>query len=124
MPHSNLDSIYMLQKALNTKKGMKILFNRSQFFSEEQQRPVTIYKISQAVWDPERKRNNHKELFTAASQIQIVLFLRNLWKLVNDEPVPLTNKLGGAEDFEAKWAKFEAEWRLSNNINAHKSKGG
>ena len=44
MPTSNLEMIRKLQIALNS-KGYRILFNRSQFYSEEQKRPVTMYKV-------------------------------------------------------------------------------
>ena len=98
--------IYRLQVALNS-KGMRILCNRSQFFSEQQNRPVTIYKVSQSVPDDQTGKNHHVELFSSASQIQCVLFLRNLWYLINDKEIPPTNEIKGAEDFQRKWDEFE-----------------
>lgn len=105
MPASNSVMIHKLQIALNS-RGMKILCNRSQFYSEEQKRPVTIYKIAQSIWNPEAQKNTHKELFSSASEIQVVLFLRNLWYLINDKPIPPTNKMKGSAIFEAKWNEF------------------
>lgn len=114
MPHSNTDMMRKLQVALNS-KGMKILCNRSQFYSEQQNRPVTIYKVSQAVFDKEKGKNKNIELFSSASQIQAVLFMRNLWYLVNDIEIPPTNEMKGAVEFERKWKEFETNWKLSNN---------
>lgn len=103
MPRSNLDMIYKLQFALNA-HNMRIILNRSQFYSEQQNRPVTIYKVLQSrITDV---KSQHVELFSAASQIQIVLFLRNLWYAYNGNPIPPTNQIKGAEDFENKWNAF------------------
>lgn len=114
MPHSNLDMIHRLQVALNS-KGLRILCNRSQFYSEQQNRPVTVYKVSQSIYDPEKGKSRHIELFSAASQIQIVLFMRNLWYLINGREIPPTNNMKGAAQFEEKWRNFEEQWKLSNN---------
>lgn len=105
MPSSNSTMIWKLQVALNS-KGLRILCNRSQFFSDQQNRPVTIYKISQSVKNETTGKNNHVELFSSASEIQIVLFMRNLWYAVNGKPIPPTNKVKGAEVFEEAWETF------------------
>jgi hypothetical protein len=105
MPASNSQMIHKLQIALNS-RGMKLLCNRSQFFSDEQNRPVTIYKICMSVWNEESNKYNHKELFSSASQIQVVLFLRNLWYLINEQEIPKTNEMKGAAVFQASWDTF------------------
>lgn len=106
MPTSNSTMIWKLQFALN-QRGLRVLINRSQFYSEEQKRPITIYKISQSVYNEETNRTNHKEIFSSPSQIQIVLFLRNMWNLVNDKPIPpISHKIKGFAEFENKWAEF------------------
>ena len=108
MPHSNSEMIYKLQVALNS-KGMRILCNKSQFFSDQQNRPVTVYKISQSV-PQESGKNKHEELFSTTSQIQCVLFMRNLWYLIQNKPIPPTNQIKGAEDFQSRWDEFERQW--------------
>ncbi len=85
---------------------MKILVNRSQFFSDEQNRPVTMYKIAQSIYDETTGRYHHKELFSSASEIQVVLFMRNFWYLINDKEIPPTNNIKGAKVFENKWKEF------------------
>lgn len=105
MPSSNSTMMYKLQFALNS-RGMRLLSNRSQFFSEQQNRPVTIYKLSQSVTNEQTGKNNHIELFSTPSQIQMVLFMRNLWYLINDMEIPPTNQMKGAEVFEHAWQEF------------------
>ena len=109
--------IYKLQVALNA-HNMRIILSRQQFFSEEQNRPVTIYKVSQSRATDIKVQ--HIELFTSASQIQIVLFLRNLWYAYNGNPIPPTNQIKGAEDFENKWNAF-SDIELQNCIEYAKS---
>ena len=119
MPASNTTMIWKLQVALNS-KGCKILSNRSQFYSEEQKRPVTKYIVSQSR-KTESGKNRHVELFSSYSQIQIVLFMRNLWYLINDKPIPETNHMKGADEFTKKWNDFmnsetkEVLQEISNN---------
>ena len=88
---SNTTLIRKLQTALNT-KGMKILYSTTQFYSEDQDRPVTMYIIKRAVYDVEKGKNINIELFKSTSQIQIVLFLRDMWYEVNGKEVPQGNE--------------------------------
>lgn len=112
MPTSNSQMIYKLQVALNS-KGLKILCPRSQFYSDQQHRPVTLYKVEQSIWNDELGKYNHKTLFSSASQIQVVLFLRNLWYLVNGKEIPPTNRMKGAAEFDRKWKEFEENFTLN-----------
>lgn len=113
MPSSNSDMIRKLQIALNS-KGQRILCNRSQFYSEQQNRPVTIYKVMQSVFDANTGKNKHIELFSSASQIQVVLFMRNFWFLIQGKDIPPTNEMKGAAEFSVKWKQFEEQWREAN----------
>jgi hypothetical protein len=90
MPNSNSTMIKKLQTAING-KGEKLLYNTSQFYSEDQKRPVTMYHIKKAVWDEQKQRNQNTELFKSTSQIQIVLFLRDYWYKLNNIPLPTDN---------------------------------
>lgn len=114
MPTSNSQMIHKLQFALNS-RGMRILCNRSQFYSDEQKRPVTIYKVCQSVFSEQTGKTQHKEIFSSASQIQVVLFLRNLWDYINDRPIKPTNGIKGAAVFEQKWQEYLDSLELSNN---------
>ena len=93
MPASNSTMIHKLQQAINS-RGYKILYNKTQFFSDKQNRPVTMYIIKQVIpnEDPE-KRNKYIELFSTTSQIQIVLFLRDFWYDINGWEIPADNEM-------------------------------
>ena len=84
---SNSILIHKLQQALNL-RGEMILYNTSQFYSTEQDRPVTVYHVKKAVWDEKKGKNINIELFKSTSQIQILLFLRDMWYEVNGWELP------------------------------------
>ena len=92
MAASNITLIKKLQKAINS-RGEKILYNTSQWYSEKQQRPITVYHIKKAVWDEEKQKSRNIELFKAYSTIQILLFLRDYWYEINNIPIPDDNEI-------------------------------
>ena len=65
----------------------------SQFYSAQQNRPVTIYHIKQAVYDEASGKYRNIELFSSTSQIQIVLFLRDMWYDINGIEIPQNNEV-------------------------------
>lgn len=89
---SNSVMIKKLQQALNA-KGCKLLYSTSQFYSQQQDRPVTMYVLKQAVWDEESGKHKNQELFKTVSQIQMVLFLRDMWYEVNGWEIPKDNEV-------------------------------
>ena len=100
---SNSVMIHKLQHAINS-KGYKILYNKTQFFSETQSRPVNLYTVKQVIpnENPEKK-THYIELFKTTSQIQIVLFLRDFWYEINGWEVPTDNQMWN----EAKQAYYD-----------------
>ena len=92
MPASNSKMIHRLQNAINQKFDDTILYNKQQWYSEEQKRPVTSYVIKKAVWDNDTGRYKNLELFRSYSQIQIVLFLRDYWYQLNGREIPHNNE--------------------------------
>lgn len=89
---SNTTNIHKLQSAIN-RKGYKILYSTSQFYSKQQDRPVTMYVLKQAVEDEKTKRTHGVELFKSTSQIQILLYLRDFWYEINGWEVPTDNPM-------------------------------
>ena len=89
---SNSVMIHKLQTALNL-KGLRIMYTTSQFYSDKQNRPITVYHIKQAEWDDDKQRYQNVELFKSTSQIQIVLFLRDMWYSVNGKEIPKDNEV-------------------------------
>lgn len=94
MPASNRTMIHRLQNAINSKGG-KILYEKTQFFSNDQKRPVSIYRLSQSL---ETKDSRHKKekLFESTSMIQLVLYLRDLWFYINGWEIPEDNETWNA----------------------------
>ena len=93
MAASNSTMIHRLQRAINDKYDQRILYNKTQFYSNDQNRPVTMYLIKKAIWDEDKQKNKNVELFSSTSQIQIVLFLRDLWYELNGWEVPDDNEM-------------------------------
>lgn len=89
---SNATMIKKLVGALN-RNGQRVLYTTSQFWSEEANRPVTVYHIKRAVWDDEKEKFYNIDLYRNTSQIQIVLFLRDMWYTVNGKELPQNNEL-------------------------------
>lgn len=89
---SNSTNIHRLQQAINAHGG-RILYSTSQFYSTQQDRPVTVYHLKKAVYDEEKGRNINIEVFKSTSQIQIVLFLRDMWFEMNGWEVPHDNEM-------------------------------
>lgn len=116
MAASNSVMIHKLQQAINQHFGQKILYNKTQFYSDKQDRPVTMYTLKQAVWDSERKRNRNTELFSTTSQIQIVLFLRDLWYELNEWEVPTDNEEWNKAKagYYAKHGEEQVDGRVEN----------
>lgn len=89
---SNINkNIIRLQRALND-KDQRILYSTSQFYSAEQKRAITKHTIKQALEkDEETGKYNTITLFSSYSQLQIVLFLRDLWFQANGWELPTDN---------------------------------
>ena len=98
---SNTVTIHKLQQALNM-RGCKILYSTSQFYSEQQQRPITQYHIKQAVIDEDTGKNKNIELFKSTSQIQILLFLRDMWYELNGWEIPTDNEIWNNKKLQMK----------------------
>ena len=104
---SNTVNIHKLQSAIN-RSGRKILYSTSQFYSKQQDRPITIYILKEAVYDDETKRTHTIELFKSTSQIQILLYLRDMWFEINGWEVPTDNPM---------WEDIKAKLREKENTN-------
>ena len=103
--NSNTTMLKKLRSAINL-KGERLLYNTSEFYSEEQNRTVTIYTIKKQVWNPKLQKNKNIELFHSTSQIQIVLFLRDYWYNLNGMELPTDNE---------KWNKIREKIKEDHN---------
>lgn len=68
------------------------MYSTTQFYSAKQDRPITVYHIKQAVYDENKEKFVNEELFNTTSQIQVVLFLRDLWYSLNGKELPTDNE--------------------------------
>lgn len=89
MPKSNRTMIHNLQNAIN-QHGGRILYEKTQFFSDTEHRPVTIYRISQSTESITGKHSKIK-LFESTSMIQIVFYLRDVWYTISGQELPTDN---------------------------------
>lgn len=81
---TNFDALAKkLQHAINANFNEKILLNRTQWYSEDESRPVTLFVIRKAVHDPVTGRNSSVELFSTYTKIYLVLWLRDYWYELN-----------------------------------------
>jgi len=92
MPASNSSMIHKLQNAINEKFDAHILYNKQQWYSEKQNRPVSQYVIKKAIYDEQKGKHRNVELFSSCSQIQIVLWLRDYWYELNGWDIPHDNE--------------------------------
>ena len=67
------NTLYKLQLALK-QKGIIVLINTSQFYSEEQDRIIKMYTITQ----------NIKEIIKTSSIVKAIKALNNLWQEVKE----------------------------------------
>ena len=80
-------TIKTLQMGINS-KGHRLLYNRKQWYSDKQQRPINIYTVSREVWNEDRGKYDNVQLFSTYSQVQLVKYLRDYWYAINDMPIP------------------------------------
>ena len=102
----NLQVIKKLQNAINKKFDEKLLFNQTQWYSEEKNAPVNLYKLKKVIIDPETGRHSNIEIFSTYSHIQMVLFLRDYWYELNGWEVPTDNE---------EWNKAKASYKEKSN---------
>ncbi len=87
--NSNNVMIKKLRNAINL-KGHKLVYSATEVFLENQTFPSRLYTIKKA--EPQKNgKNKYEELFHTFSQIQIVLFLRDYWYILNDMKLPTDN---------------------------------
>lgn len=91
-----------LQRAINDKFHERLLLDKTQWFSDKQNRAVTVYKLKKELPEEEQRVNRkYMELFSTYSEIQVVLFLRDYWYKLNGWKVPTDNELW--EDAKKKY---------------------
>lgn len=72
--------------ALNC-RGYKLTLSTKQFIGKEGQ-PHNMYSISRAMWNEEKRRYSHEEIYSTTSMVRITLFLRDMWFEENGWELP------------------------------------
>ena len=81
-------TIKKLHNAINNQFDKKLLINKTQFYSEKSQKVIEMIVIKQAVWDEQKGRYINIELYKSCSDINILLYLRDMWYNLNGWEVP------------------------------------
>ena len=99
--------IKKLQMAINTKFGEQLLYERRQFYSRKENRPINMYTIKKAIFNPKKGKDEAFELFKSASQIQVILYLRDYWFELNGWEIPIDNP---------EWNMIKAKKGLADSV--------
>ena len=75
-----------LIQALNS-RGHKLTLSTKQFIGKEGQ-PHNMYSISKAIWNEEKRRYSHEEIYSTTSMVRVTLFLRDMWFTENGWELP------------------------------------
>lgn len=103
----NRNTIKKLQAAINTKFGDQLLYDRRQFYSTKENRPINMYTIRKQVYSKTKGRPDSIVLFKSSSQIQTILYLRDYWYERNGWEVPIDN---------SEWNMKKAKLGLSQSV--------
>ena len=90
---SNISMIKKLQRAINDKYEQRITYNTSQFFLNQTNKQATRYTVKKAVTNSNTGKNQHIEIFSTFSQLQVVLFLRDYWYYLEGTEIPTDNEI-------------------------------
>ena len=75
-----------LIQALNS-RGHKLTLSVKQFMGKEGQ-PHNMYSINRAIWNEDKRRYSHEELYSTTSMVRLTLFLRDMWYEENGWELP------------------------------------
>lgn len=82
-----------LQTVIKHTFGVKLLINTNQWYHKDKDMFISVYTVKQSVWDDEKNKAITTDLYTTYSQIQLVLYLRDMWYELNGWEVPTDNEV-------------------------------
>lgn len=77
--------IRKLQTAI-LNKGVKVKVNTHQFFSNEQNRMMTSYTVTERKWSDEKRRMTDQMVLKTCSTVEVVKFLAKMLEELQNEP--------------------------------------
>lgn len=71
-----------LQQAILLKTGLPVKISQRQFYSQEQNRMITMYSLSVSTLQQTKKGQKERdyEIISTASQIEALLCLKDIWE--------------------------------------------
>lgn len=82
-----------LQSACKKQFGIKLLIDQRQWYHKDKDMFITVYTLYQCITNEDRNGTQKIKLFQTYSQIQLVLFMRDMWYELNNWEVPTDNKI-------------------------------
>lgn len=79
------------RKINNLCKGLLLNYKRiifceqEQFYSKEQNRVITMFKLSERIWNPVTEKYEKIQLLKTASQLDVMLFLADTYKAMRQK---------------------------------------
>lgn len=108
-----------LQTASRKMFGVKLLIDQRQWYHKDKDMAITSYTLYQV---DENVKSAKIKLFQTYSQVQLVLFMRDLWYELNGWEVPTDNKIW--EGIKRKYAEKEEPTEESPSVNTGESVTG
>lgn len=109
-----------LQTASRKLFGVKLLIDQRQWYHKDKDMAVTAYTLYQV---DEDKKPSKIKLFQTYSQVQLVLFMRDLWYELNGWEVPTDNEIW--EEIKRKYGeKQEPTAQTPGRDDKSKSESG
>lgn len=69
-----------LQTALLKQYGIIVFVEKEQFYSERNKRVITMFVLTQRVWDEEKQRYTKKQLLKTADNVSILRYLVGMYQ--------------------------------------------
>lgn len=100
-------TLFTLQSAINRHSEAKVLVTTNQWYSDKENKPVTVYHIKRRTLDKVKNKESVEEIFKTYSLIQAILFLRDYWYLENNWEPPTDNEMWN--EVKSKWPSNKKE---------------
>ena len=83
--------IKKLQNAINDTGKRHITINKTQYYNEQDNKIAEVIYVKEAVPDKKTGTVKYVEIFSSASDVSIVLFLRDVWYELCGREIPTDN---------------------------------
>lgn len=83
---ANFNQIMRKLQTAIVNKGVKVKVNTHQFFSNEQNRMVTGYTVTERKWSEKKKKDADQVVLKTCSTVEVVKFLAKMLEELQNEP--------------------------------------